>query len=524
MSGIRQRPTKGGGGGTAGGSAGGGTGGMAPLTKRKQSWDTTSSGNSGPLDEYIVNDISSGNGKPNHAAMTEIPMAAGIPVAGAAGSAATSYQSASSSWNQRHQRHEYVTEDAPHMQHPQQAYVHNLYHQSQQPLHGGIAVGAAVASAAERTLSGNSSGSIPSQPSLHQDYHHHHQQQQLPPTLLSSKHKMNHHHAPHKAVELVHVAVPATPEKPMRRRKTSTASSSGAGGAGKASTTMESYHNTYHSYHHHGYTKSQYVPIENGSSISGFGQFPIMRKAHAVPDSKYHAYLHGRYHPRRHGSSNGAVTTTAEKPMLNSMCCANFCFGISIVAIVFLVFIGILFDSQPLYIKGVLPQHIQYIDANNLQRTKVFYETKPAQRMDITKNAYKAALMYAFTAMMCMAYTQNWLFYIKSHWNQYHDIPDNESTIPRFHNDDDDDHDDGDSNNNGNNTGGNRIHNNNSNNNIALRNRSAMQQAYAYNMRISSKIWNFGIFCMNRIYQSWSQSSSSETRRRRKRAPGAKDV
>jgi hypothetical protein len=161
-------------------------------------------------------------------------------------------------------------------------------------------------------------------------------------------------------------------------------------------------------------------------SLSGLGTAPIIRTALHVPDSSYQAYLLGK--------------ATKKKPnLVDAICFAKFCAIFSWIAVMFLVFIGILLDTQPLYIKGTLPQHIQYTSG---KKPQIFYAVTYSERLSTASNAYQAAFVYLITGLLSLAYAYNWFWWIKSRWRQYHDIPDNDnadsyshadSTIPTFH-------------------------------------------------------------------------------------------
>ena len=161
-------------------------------------------------------------------------------------------------------------------------------------------------------------------------------------------------------------------------------------------------------------------------SLSGLGTAPIIRTALHVPDSSYQAYLLGK-------------STKRKSNMVDAICVAKFCAIFSWVAVMFLVFIGILLDTQPLYIKGTLPQHIQYTTG---KKPQIFYAVTYSERLSTASTAYQAAFVYLITGLLSLAYAYNWFWWMKSRWRQYHDIPDNDnadsyshadSTIPTFH-------------------------------------------------------------------------------------------
>lgn len=142
-----------------------------------------------------------------------------------------------------------------------------------------------------------------------------------------------------------------------------------------------------------------------------------------IPDSNYHVFVRtGRpvFHNR------------AKQPgiPLSKVCCAKFCAVYSFVALGFLLFVGLLFDRQPLYIPGALPKHIQSVEGSS--RTQVFYSISPSVRLLPASNAYKAAFFYFLTGCFSLAYAYNLLCWPRSK-KGYTDIPDTDSTVPTFH-------------------------------------------------------------------------------------------
>ena len=166
------------------------------------------------------------------------------------------------------------------------------------------------------------------------------------------------------------------------------------------------------------------VPIAP-SSLSGIRSYSSLRTPLIVPDSGYQAYLLGRSAKRR-------------RSLIDNICCAKFCAMFSFVAVLFLVFVGILVDLQPLLIKGVLPQHIQYTEG--MRKPLIFYSLAKSERVPAATHAYQAALVYFLTGVGSATYAYNLVWWLKSRWRRYHDIPDadpwrgdTDSTIPTFH-------------------------------------------------------------------------------------------
>lgn len=110
------------------------------------------------------------------------------------------------------------------------------------------------------------------------------------------------------------------------------------------------------------------------------------RKALHVPDNKYRELIHG------HGRD--------QTPTLNPICCANCCAGFSMVGFAFLFFIGILLDTQPLFISGALPSATRENDAG---KTSTIY-LMTNERLDMASNAYQTSYVYLATAIVCLIY------------------------------------------------------------------------------------------------------------------------
>jgi hypothetical protein len=140
-----------------------------------------------------------------------------------------------------------------------------------------------------------------------------------------------------------------------------------------------------------------------------------------IPDSRYATYLRTGRHASGNIKKGGALIT--------KVCCAKFCAGFSFVAVGFLLFVGIIFDTQPLYIPGSLPKHLQYVEGST-SKTQVVYSITPSVRLLPASNAYGAALFYLITGCCCVAYAYDLISCYRRKW--YDEIPDADSTVPTF--------------------------------------------------------------------------------------------
>eukprot|EP00980_Cylindrotheca_fusiformis_P024374 scaffold11809_cov128-Cylindrotheca_fusiformis.AAC.13 len=196
-----------------------------------------------------------------------------------------------------------------------------------------------------------------------------------------------------------------------------------------------------------------------------------------IPDSSYQAYLKGRSFKRKRRS------------LIDRICLAKFCALFSCVAIMFLVFVGVLIDTQALYIPGVL-ESVQ--DGEN-QKVQKFYVVNQSERLPTASVAYQAAFFYFLTASASLAYAYNFHFWFNSRLGHYHDIPDadaeftSDADLPSFH---------------------------------------RRMKAYQHDNSIGSRLWNMTAATANRVKMQaatmWPKYR--ENRRARRRQMGAKDV
>jgi hypothetical protein len=175
-------------------------------------------------------------------------------------------------------------------------------------------------------------------------------------------------------------------------------------------------------------------------------QLPSLAPA-IIPDSRYQAYLMGR------PLDDPTTKNHTDFVVVDKICCAKACAGFSWVAVLFLLFVGILLDTQPLYISGTLPQHVQFTTGD--RKAQVFYSITQSERLTPASHAYQAAFGYFITCLLSLAYaynvnanvnrnylTLNYLlhrltvggwFQTQLRREDYHDIPDADSTIAAFH-------------------------------------------------------------------------------------------
>lgn len=144
-----------------------------------------------------------------------------------------------------------------------------------------------------------------------------------------------------------------------------------------------------------------------------------------IPDSRYQAYKHGLPYQSK-----------KDKSVFDKVCMAKFCAFFSMIGVMFMVFVGILIDLQPMFMPGILPKHVIYTTGDG--KPQVFFATSMSDRLEPASHAYRAALAYFVTAVLCLGYAYNAFpggYWFKTRWQHYTDIPDAaDSTVPNFHN------------------------------------------------------------------------------------------
>lgn len=141
-------------------------------------------------------------------------------------------------------------------------------------------------------------------------------------------------------------------------------------------------------------------------------EFHVMyRRPLHVPDNRYQEFLLGKRTRRK------------EIPLVTKLCLAQTFAAFSIIAIGFLVFVGILLDTQPLYIKGTLIEEL----ARNEETGKLYTRyTIPDTRLPAASVAYHTAALYTLILIACIYIMHPGHFHkMISRRNQhYQDIPD----------------------------------------------------------------------------------------------------
>ena len=158
--------------------------------------------------------------------------------------------------------------------------------------------------------------------------------------------------------------------------------------------------------------KSEYDILQSGRRLSSMA--PAL-----IPDSAYRSHLSGR-------------PAAKQKPSgIDKIVVAKIIGYVAIVGFAFLTIVGILIDTQPMYLQGILEKN-QEVSSNGA-KVKTFYAVSINDRLEPAKHAYRAGLLYLMTAIICFGYAQNVHHHLfKKGWQQYRDIDDGDSTVPTF--------------------------------------------------------------------------------------------
>jgi len=151
----------------------------------------------------------------------------------------------------------------------------------------------------------------------------------------------------------------------------------------------------------------------------------VFRNPHHVPDGQYKDFISGRRglglsRQQRGGGVNGRKrprsSAAAVVPVeITADCCASGCSMFSLAAAAFLVWVGIMVDRQPLYIKGTLPAQlvqsqtqngkfvVQYLlpSGSNGYGGNNHHSQGDGGRLPMASSAYRAAFAYLLVAAGC---------------------------------------------------------------------------------------------------------------------------
>jgi len=130
------------------------------------------------------------------------------------------------------------------------------------------------------------------------------------------------------------------------------------------------------------------------------------RKALHVPDKDYEEMLLG--------------IRKKTTPMFHPVCCANVCAGFSLIGFLFMIFIGILVDTQPLFIGGVLPETVKENDNGKTSAIHLLVD----ERLPMATAAYRSAVAYLLTMMACVWFVNRGRVTALNRRRMYQEVPD----------------------------------------------------------------------------------------------------
>lgn len=175
---------------------------------------------------------------------------------------------------------------------------------------------------------------------------------------------------------------------------------------------------TYHD--PYGYYNSPINGKGNSHHVLRIGHDLPSMSAALVPDSRYRAYLSGK------------ATVNKSKSGFDKITIAKLVGFFSLVGFIFLTFVGILIDAQPMFLQGILTKNDEYSSSG--KKRKIFYAITIKDRLEPAKNAYRGGLLYLLTSVACLAYAHNMHhFLFKKGWQQYRDVDDvDDATVAGF--------------------------------------------------------------------------------------------
>lgn len=172
---------------------------------------------------------------------------------------------------------------------------------------------------------------------------------------------------------------------------------------------------------YHDSTGGYYAGGDSHSLRSGRSLRPMSPAL--IPDSAYRAYLSGQpVNAAKRKKSGGSIDLIQIAKIIGYF---------SLVGFLFLTFIGVLIDTQPMFMQGILTKNEEYQSG---KKTKTFYAVGIKERLEPAKHAYRGGLLYLLTAVVCLGYAHNMHHILfKKGWQQYRDVGDVDSTVPTFH-------------------------------------------------------------------------------------------
>ena len=127
---------------------------------------------------------------------------------------------------------------------------------------------------------------------------------------------------------------------------------------------------------------------------------PLKLSDFSINDKCYQRYLSEGKRSSYRGITNGKIrSSSSDKGFMDPIFLAKVCAGASFVGMIFLIFVAIIMETQPLYIKGV-----SVVINNNNDNANADYNNGRFRKE--TSNALKAAAAYFLTMVCSLIYLQ----------------------------------------------------------------------------------------------------------------------
>jgi len=136
---------------------------------------------------------------------------------------------------------------------------------------------------------------------------------------------------------------------------------------------------------------------------------PLKLSDFLINDKCYQRYLSEGKRSSYRGITNGKITQSSSdnnsnnKGFMDPIFLAKVCAGASFVGMIFLIFVAIIMETQPLYIKGV---SVVIQNNNNNDNANADYNSYNGRFRKETSNALKAAAAYFLTMVCSLIYLQ----------------------------------------------------------------------------------------------------------------------
>ncbi|GAX11825.1 hypothetical protein FisN_20Lh121 [Fistulifera solaris] len=161
-------------------------------------------------------------------------------------------------------------------------------------------------------------------------------------------------------------------------------------------------------------------------------QWKLHRTAHHLSDAQY---ARSSYHQSSSSWKDDDVPVRHKlppPPLFTKRGCVQTCAYFSLIAVGVLLWLGILFDTQPFYIHGALQVQNTYItNTHHRVRTRPVHML-PLERLPAATTAYQTAALYLVTYLACQWYLRGGGGCRRNKQKHYQHIPDHMDTLPLY--------------------------------------------------------------------------------------------